>query len=151
LTDFWPSKFQHPGYQKYDNHHADFKNELNSPTPLKQLIHFAQIHREGSPNQYNYLDVATNNAAYSVADGSFPAIDLNPSSRTASLKVVMGHKDKINREDDQEWIETNLTATYVDFLGSHKTTLQHQDMDWFDTEITAWLDGINPPAPSGSM
>jgi len=49
LVDFWPSKFQHPGYQKYDNHHADFKNDLNSETPVRQLLHYAQNHREGFP------------------------------------------------------------------------------------------------------
>lgn len=82
MIDEWPSKFLHPGYQKYDNHHADFKNEINAPTPLKQLIHFAQMTREGGPIYYNYMDNGINNAAYGVDVNDPPMMDLSSVSDT---------------------------------------------------------------------
>lgn len=143
----WPDYYQHPGYQKYDNHHADFKNELNSWTPLKQLIHYAQISREGAWLDYNYLDAAVNQAAYEGSSDP-PEADLS-NIDTTPLLVVFGHKDKINREEDQEWLQTELSgAEFYEMEGSLYTPLQHQDMSWFDAEVLPFIsENLTPYVP----
>lgn len=99
FIDAWLEAFQDPGYQAKDTHPVPY--EFNAWTTFKNILHLSQTTREGSFQEWNFMNALINTTIYGQEDPTdFDLTDID----TTNIKVVYADWDRLVREDDIDFL-----------------------------------------------